>query len=146
MFLLDALGALGVQNHALLALATLDASVWTLELPVLHVSAGLWASTDAWRVASTAVALHWAESVASPVDVHTESVTLGSVGGDGCTEASAIGTAVASASVKHAVLEVLLWIDVLVAWREHAGVVGDDGASLGGPWLSVSVGIAWINN
>jgi hypothetical protein len=146
LFLFNAFGSFRVEDETFFTSTTFNTSVSAFRVPLWHVSASLWTSGDAWRVSGASVALHWAEMVAPPVNVNSESVTLVGVSGDGGTETGAVSSGVTGTGIENTVFKVFFWVDVLMARSENTGIIGEDGASLGGPWFSVVVGVTRVDH
>lgn len=127
------------KNGTVWALAAFNTGILTLgfdNFPVAEVTAGLWTGADAGTVVSATVALHWAHTLVSPVDVDTLLVTSFGVSGNSGTEAFALTTGVASTCIKLTVVKVVDWVDDTVTLGKWASLVLDDRASLGRPSLS----------
>lgn len=144
---LHAMLAIVGHNVVLIASATLNTCVWAClldEFPVVEVVAGLGAGADTWIVRSAAIALNWTELLVTPVNVNTMSVTLLSIGTNGCTETLTVSARVTSTSVKDTVFVILGWVDMSVTSLEQVAV--DNGTLLDRPDLSVWVRVADVNN
>ena len=87
-------------------------------IPASDVSASQWTSGNTWRVLSTTVTLHWTKSLVSPSNIYTFIITGLSISGNSGTETFTFSTGVTGTGIVLTVLEVVIDIDVGVAFGE----------------------------